>query len=152
MTRYCVVCGGLIPTTRQGGVVCSKRCAGRLGGRPKGPRRRKVAKLNKQGYLYLTRSMLTPDEAALFHGNQRTILLHRLVAARYLGRPLSPEEYVRHMNGVKTDNRISNLEIGSALDNKIDHASAIREMEKWRSIAVLVLMALNKQRSLERRE
>ena len=65
----------------------------------------RAAFLNAHGY----RMVSAPGHP---NANQRgSIAEHRLVMSEYLGRPLRPEEVVHHRNGVRTDNRIENLEL-----------------------------------------
>lgn len=51
------------------------------------------------------------------------ILLHRLMMAEYLQRPLRPEEVVHHKNEDITDNRIENFKL---LKNKSEHTKLHR--------------------------
>lgn len=67
------------------------------------------AVMNKNGYLTLT-----------IKGERKYV--HRMVMEEHLGRELLPNETVHHINGVKTDNRIENLELTSSSEHSRRHA------------------------------
>ena len=62
--------------------------------------------VNRDGYVMV----MNPNR--LLDG-KKLILEHRLVMASSLGRDLLPEENVHHINGVRNDNRLENLELWS---------------------------------------
>jgi hypothetical protein len=66
--------------------------------------------VNRQGYI----RVWIPDDhpfISMKPANQAGLLEHRLVMAEHLGRPLAKNETVHHINGVRDDNRIENLQL-----------------------------------------
>ena len=74
--------------------------------------------MGSDGLYILVRKPFNPN--ADKHGYVRE---HHLVMEKALGRYLKPEEEVHHLNGVKTDNRIENLQLVSSRSEhlKLEH-------------------------------
>ena len=71
--------------------------------------------MNSKGYI--EGKVWLPD------GTQRSVKQHRWIIECQIGRRLDPQEDVHHINGIKSDNRIENLELithssHSTLSNK----------------------------------
>lgn len=62
--------------------------------------------------------------------NGQTMLQHRLVMECTLGRLLEPHEVVHHLNGDRTDNRASNLQVLDARSHGLEHAEESRERQQ----------------------
>lgn len=63
-------------------------------------------RIDRHGYVLVNNSKYPGSEK-----KANTTAEHLVVMARYLGRPIRPGETVHHRNGIKTDNKIKNLEL-----------------------------------------
>ncbi len=105
--RSCIVCDKEFVATkcnidRGGGKYCSHRCQC-LG--KNNPFWHGGKTLHERGYILIR----TPNHP---NANMRGYVSeHRLVIEKKIGRHLSSQEVVHHINGIKDDNRLENLEL-----------------------------------------
>lgn len=108
--KTCEICGKEFYTTRAR--FCSQFCA------------REYRKRNYQHKSYMENGYVCEFQNG--YNKKGNVKQHRRIMEEFLGRKLEPDEVVHHKNGIKTDNRIENLEVMI----KGEHSSYHRKKEK----------------------
>lgn len=103
---------------------------------PKAPGEWGAWMTNAKGYVIRNRNI---------NGKRQVQFQHRHIMEDHLGRPLEPHEEVHHVNGVRDDNRIENLELwstsqpkGQRVEDKADWAEEILRLYRPDRLASLL--------------
>lgn len=150
VTYACDVCGDSFERkpsqVRDNAKWCSIRCRG-IGRTTNTFEDRwhngKPVRQNDQGYLLIYQ----PDQP---HADKSGwVLEHRFVVSHHLGRSLATREQVHHVDGTKTNNALSNLEV---LDASSHTAVTLREGSMRRRIAQKRIQELEAQQARDQAE
>ncbi|MFA5378056.1 MAG: HNH endonuclease [Dehalococcoidia bacterium] len=71
---------------------------------------------------------------------------HRVIMENHLGRLLTEDEHIHHINGVKTDNRVENLELHSNSDHRKLHWDNTPSEEKSEKMSLMRAKAIESRR------
>lgn len=117
----CIHCGAAFTPKRKEQALCSVTCRQAHNGKCRrgqktGPSKSEYKRrLTKDGY-YRVYCAHHP-----FADGRKEMHEHDLVMERKIGRRLMPTECVHHRNGIKTDNRMENLEVMSHSEHSSLH-------------------------------
>lgn len=80
-----------------------------------------VGSMRKEASGYIITSLHRSDPLYVMANQNGTVMEHRLVMARHIGRPLEEFESVHHINGDRSDNRIENLQLRQGAHGRGQH-------------------------------
>lgn len=121
----CRVCGGSYWITRAAvyqrkNKMCHKCAVNRLKESGKKHLGYKNGKhKTRQGYIKILLDVSDPMLKMANKGDNNYVFEHRYIMAKSLGRPLKRTEHVHHLNGIKDDNRLSNLALVDGGNHRI---------------------------------
>jgi len=92
------------------------------------PRWKGGRSITKAGYVQITLPADSPF--ASMRDKDGCVYEHRLVMAKHLGRALTREEVVHHVNGNKGFNRIRNLELFTKSGHSKHHFASVTQLQK----------------------
>lgn len=121
--QACVDCGKERWVRLNGGIPVSIRCW-KCGN--SGERSYKWKGWSHQGG-YILIHLLPNDFFYPMINNRGYVFEHRLIMAKHLGRNLQPWEWIHHRNGIKSDNRLENLELTTNSDHIVAHSKGYRD-------------------------
>jgi hypothetical protein len=116
--KNCLNCGKrfyLKKHSRKNAKFCSFYCSAKYKHGKNHPMWKGGRKINTQGYV------LIYSPAHPFRDKQNYVREHRLVMETFLGRFLLLSEIVHHLNGIKNDNRLKNLELTTKKNHDKKH-------------------------------
>lgn len=96
------------------------------------------------GYKMINVRVLPDSDRAMvqkyLNQHRRYVYEHQVVALKKYGsRAAEDGIVVRHLNGIKDDNRPENIAIGTQTQNIEDHMTANHNMKAWRGFALFLL-------------
>lgn len=135
--RECAQCRTVFRPINAKSRYCSRPCAWANNGKHQTPKK-EIWWMSQKGYVH--------GRIILEDGKRRTVKQHRYLMEQAIGRKLLPHEDVHHINGIKHDNRLENLEI-------LDHSrhSRISNVGRYRAYGIKLNLSDEERENRRRR-
>lgn len=115
MVKNCLNCGKEFSTNRENAKFCHHPCSVKFRNKNK-----RIPYLKHDGYIWLT---VSPNI-------RRKV--HDLTMEEVINRPLTENECVHHINGIRTDNRIENLQLMTKSEHAKLHSDIYINQEEYK--------------------